>query len=115
MTRQIIIFPISYGPKKYGLCLSCSGDGLLWQRMSMRCIGCAPYRYMHIFQIQVQGIQDTDGLCSDFLTNSITRQDRKSTRLNSSHVANSYADFCLKKKHKTGITTNTKSNTLNNY
>src|SRR5690625_5782257 len=25
--------------------------------------------------------------------------DRKSTRLNSSHVANSYADFCLKKKN----------------
>src|SRR5690625_6757137 len=25
--------------------------------------------------------------------------DRKSTRLNSSHVANSYAVFCLKKKH----------------
>src|SRR5690625_6641489 len=28
-------------------------------------------------------------------------QDRKSTRLNSSHVANSYAVFCLKKKTKT--------------
>src|SRR5690625_6564718 len=27
-----------------------------------------------------------------------TRQDRKSTRLNSSHVAISYAVFCLKKK-----------------
>src|SRR5690625_1491926 len=27
--------------------------------------------------------------------------DRKSTRLNSSHVANSYAVFCLKKKNKT--------------
>src|SRR5690625_5507911 len=27
-------------------------------------------------------------------------QDRKSTRLNSSHVANSYAVFCLKKKNK---------------
>src|SRR5690625_6965440 len=27
-------------------------------------------------------------------------QDRKSTRLNSSHVAISYAVFCLKKKHK---------------
>src|SRR5690625_245750 len=27
--------------------------------------------------------------------------DRKSTRLNSSHVAISYADFCLKKKNKT--------------
>src|SRR5690349_22397865 len=27
-------------------------------------------------------------------------QDRKSTRLNSSHVENSYAVFCLKKKNK---------------
>src|SRR5690625_6466558 len=30
--------------------------------------------------------------------------DRKSTRLNSSHVAISYAVFCLKKKKKTQIT-----------
>src|SRR5690349_24208333 len=29
------------------------------------------------------------------------RQDRKSTRLNSSHVETSYAVFCLKKKKKT--------------
>src|SRR5690625_5401113 len=29
----------------------------------------------------------------------IFKQDRKSTRLNSSHVAISYAVFCLKKKH----------------
>src|SRR5690625_5489361 len=29
---------------------------------------------------------------------SISKQDRKSTRLNSSHVAISYAVFCLKKK-----------------
>src|SRR3989442_5332448 len=29
----------------------------------------------------------------------ITLQDRKSTRLNSSHVRISYAAFCLKKKH----------------
>src|SRR5207253_5820723 len=28
-------------------------------------------------------------------------EDRKSTRLNSSHVANSYAVFCLKKKNNT--------------
>src|SRR5437660_5126165 len=28
----------------------------------------------------------------------VTREDRKSTRLNSSHVAISYAVFCLKKK-----------------
>src|SRR5690625_6665647 len=32
------------------------------------------------------------------LQNKIDVEDRKSTRLNSSHVANSYADFCLKKK-----------------
>src|SRR5690625_6641893 len=31
-------------------------------------------------------------------------QDRKSTRLNSSHVAISYAVFCLKKKKKTQVT-----------
>src|SRR5436309_9448315 len=30
------------------------------------------------------------------------RQDRKSTRLNSSHVKISYAVFCLKKKKKSG-------------
>src|SRR5437660_7149069 len=30
------------------------------------------------------------------------RRDRKSTRLNSSHVAISYAVFCLKKKKKKG-------------
>src|SRR5690606_41856264 len=33
------------------------------------------------------------------------RQDRKSTRLNSSHVKISYAVFCLKKKNKTKQTT----------
>src|SRR5690606_40316229 len=32
---------------------------------------------------------------------SLTGQDRKSTRLNSSHVKISYAVFCLKKKNKT--------------
>src|SRR5437660_7678174 len=31
---------------------------------------------------------------------SFSRRDRKSTRLNSSHVAISYAVFCLKKKKK---------------
>src|SRR5690606_41466584 len=37
-------------------------------------------------------------LAADGLTN---RQDRKSTRLNSSHVKISYAVFCLKKKNET--------------
>src|SRR5947208_5638106 len=38
-------------------------------------------------------------------------QDRKSTRLNSSHQIISYAVFCLKKKKTTGIHTITKSTT----
>src|SRR6266508_6038983 len=40
-------------------------------------------------------------LCSDMRSpRSPDRRDRKSTRLNSSHVAISYAVFCLKKKKK---------------
>src|SRR5947209_8961388 len=39
-------------------------------------------------------------------------EDRKSTRLNSSHANISYAVFCLKKKKKTTITTNTNSKKL---
>src|SRR5438270_6340876 len=38
-------------------------------------------------------------------------QDRKSTRLNSSHSQISYAVFCLKKKKKQKKKANTKSNT----
>src|SRR5690625_6812530 len=34
------------------------------------------------------------------LVGSVMREDRKSTRLNSSHVAISYAVFCLKKKKR---------------
>src|SRR5690349_23607932 len=42
-----------------------------------------------------------EGLLSDLFTNRISIQiDRKSTRLNSSHVEISYAVFCLKKKKK---------------
>src|SRR5437870_9091705 len=37
---------------------------------------------------------------STFMGSTYVMQDRKSTRLNSSHVAISYAVFCLKKKKK---------------
>src|SRR3989442_2789692 len=36
-------------------------------------------------------------------SDAVPRPDRKSTRLNSSHVRISYAVFCLKKKHR-GVT-----------
>src|SRR5437870_7519440 len=39
------------------------------------------------------------------------REDRKSTRLNSSHVAISYAVFCLKKKKKTHANDDARSDT----
>src|SRR5439155_24484516 len=41
---------------------------------------------------------------------SITLRDRKSTRLNSSHVAISYAVFCLKKKKNTQFIEHTQLN-----
>src|SRR3989442_11940162 len=37
--------------------------------------------------------------CTDVSPMSVSRTDRKSTRLNSSHVRISYAVFCLKKKN----------------
>src|SRR5690625_6112832 len=41
------------------------------------------------------------------VANRAPRRDRKSTRLNSSHVANSYAVFCLKKKIRQSPIVNT--------
>src|SRR5690349_23231301 len=41
--------------------------------------------------------------------NTVTVKDRKSTRLNSSHVEISYAVFCLKKKKKKKQNTNSKN------
>src|SRR5215813_4190040 len=47
---------------------------------------------------------------------STRRRDRKSTRLNSSHVRTSYAVFCLKKKKKKKeLNINTKKTKKNNY
>src|SRR5437588_5102205 len=41
-------------------------------------------------------------------------QDRKSTRLNSSHTVISYAVFCLKKKNNTSENNNHSKETVNN-
>src|SRR5690349_24232193 len=56
--------------------------------------------------VRVIGVSpDTDGANPITLTtatlNWLDARDRKSTRLNSSHVEISYAVFCLKKKKKT--------------
>src|SRR5207253_9980273 len=52
-----------------------------------------------VSSVSVSGRQVTVNLTG--VSNGQTLQDRKSTRLNSSHVAISYAVFCLKKKTKT--------------
>src|SRR5260221_8974799 len=46
---------------------------------------------------------------------SCRQQDRKSTRLNSSHTVISYAVFCLKKKKKNDINNDKYSKTQNNH
>src|SRR3712207_7142311 len=48
----------------------------------------------------LEGIEDIDKITIENEFNNTT-QDRKSTRLNSSHANISYAVFCLKKKTKT--------------
>src|SRR5690554_7014611 len=54
----------------------------------------------HIFsEVAVEGTTDKSGPAQDLnLMITPDAQDRKSTRLNSSHVRISYAVFCLKKK-----------------
>src|SRR2546429_5948195 len=52
----------------------------------------AQYRYS-------SGRGERRELCRGIRGNSVRRQDRKSTRLNSSHGYISYAVFCLKKKN----------------
>src|SRR5688572_31720381 len=47
------------------------------------------------------GLRDAPGLLLGLGVGNFPRQDRKSTRLNSSHSQISYAVFCLKKKTKT--------------
>src|SRR5690554_7448511 len=52
-----------------------------------------------IGELDVMGVADVKAMITpEFLSNCLKRLDRKSTRLNSSHVRISYAVFCLKKK-----------------
>src|SRR5436309_4844595 len=49
------------------------------------------------------GLLRRDESARELLQADSSRRDRKSTRLNSSHVKTSYAVFCLKKKNVTGL------------
>src|SRR5688500_19302117 len=50
------------------------------------------------------GDEQADGNEDQVVRYENSRVDRKSTRLNSSHLVNSYAVFCLKKKNKDSAT-----------
>src|SRR5205807_3863360 len=52
-------------------------------------------RFVHPFAVDHGAL---DGHCHQVRRGSLERVDRKSTRLNSSHLVISYAVFCLKKK-----------------
>src|SRR5437870_11033362 len=76
------------------------------------------FPYTTLFR-SLEARRSLDQRCSLDDRCSLEHRDRKSTRLNSSHVAISYAVFCLKKKKKTRnenntILTNTLPNTPNN-
>src|SRR5690606_41095293 len=55
---------------------------------------------LHLAAFPDGGGRDATSLLSRARRRAFPRQDRKSTRLNSSHVKISYAVFCLKKKKK---------------
>src|SRR5207245_8926214 len=68
-----------------------------------------PYPYQHLFDYldnrsnlspQARTQQDLTELTEEIKKHPDQPQDRKSTRLNSSHGSISYAVFCLKKKKK---------------
>src|SRR5690625_6605348 len=57
------------------------------------------FGYLQGSSLAAEGIDDID--MNNYIAGLQTALDRKSTRLNSSHVAISYAVFCLKKKMRT--------------
>src|SRR5690625_5442724 len=63
-----------------------------------------PYSTPRRLAIIVENIADSQETLSEEVRGPSKQIDRKSTRLNSSHVAISYAVFCLKKKTSQSIT-----------
>src|SRR5437870_8744773 len=59
-----------------------------------------PYTTLFRSLGEITGEDVTEDLLDAIFSRSSVTSDRKSTRLNSSHVAISYAVFCLKKKKK---------------
>src|SRR5690625_6355771 len=94
--------------------LSAGGNGTLGPRVYKVCAGnnlhniFVGYRFLLIGQLDDLGINTVQIFTFQNIAMFLKlfaqgKADRKSTRLNSSHVAISYAVFCLKKKKKVNI------------
>src|SRR5207253_10056822 len=95
---QYILFPYTTLFRSSGLLIYPAGNNL-------HCSHIPPLIQNHVFLVlAARSLQAIEGLVrqespySFHKINKIVLLDRKSTRLNSSHVAISYAVFCLKKK-----------------
>src|SRR5690606_39598528 len=69
-------------------------------RPGYRCCGLVPLTAVSEHERLTVGLRERRRRSGQHDRRDITRTDRKSTRLNSSHVKISYAVFCLKKKKK---------------
>src|SRR3989454_8355734 len=82
-----------------GLPSSCGGGLLIWHVDSTQIATGGPSNTINAGPIHGLELVQADGK-GNLDANSFTSSDRKSTRLNSSHLVISYAVFCLKKKKK---------------
>src|SRR5690625_6714211 len=73
-------------------------QGLLPVRIGLDAVAVADMNSRFAFQAFSGSLQRRNAPALDVVEEDVEGRDRKSTRLNSSHVAISYAVFCLKKK-----------------
>src|SRR5437870_11971456 len=74
------------------------GGGIFFFLMMRRPPRSTLFPYTTLFRSRARRRRESGGRCPRRTCMSDSWRDRKSTRLNSSHVAISYAVFCLKKK-----------------
>src|SRR5690606_40819083 len=83
----------------FASCISAGPDANVTYQSGMS-IGRFPPDICHAVTTVHQAGTPTTGFIDGEVTLDVSGADRKSTRLNSSHVKSSYAVFCLKKKKK---------------
>src|SRR5436190_11389289 len=90
---------------KHVLAFFAASDGIVNENLAINFLNEVQYpeaRCFYGFQVMMENIHsETYSLLIDtYIKDPVEKEDRKSTRLNSSHTVISYAVFCLKKKKK---------------